>query len=90
MFHNPQIYTLTRLRDGEILYGGNCHEIVELFLISIENFKQQHNITDTLALEDLEYVLYGPALAWWKQNRKSFKNWQQAINSLRKEFCRNS
>lgn len=87
LLHNPLIYTLIRLKDSDMRFGGCGHENVDIFVQDIEDFRQRNNITQALVLEDLSNeVLYGRALEWWQENRESIDSWNQALLCLKEKF----
>ena len=83
------LYRVRSLTDSNIRFGGNPHEIVERFVLSIQEYKCDYSITDAIALEDFEEILYGHALDWWKDNGRSFSSWQEALDGLIAKYKQN-
>lgn len=90
MFKNALIYNLKRLSGSEKHFGGNNYENVEDFVAEIKLYKAYNGITDALALDDFETVLYGSAKRWWKKAKKSIKSWNEAVSKLVETFKQNN
>lgn len=76
------------LSDCKVYFGGHGHENVESFIYLIQEYKDRRYICDPVALDEMKRLLYGPALLWWKKQkkRKMLKDWETAMALLKDEF----
>lgn len=66
--------------------GGRNTTKVEDFIATILVYKEAENVSDTLALTSFPLLLEGYASTWWQGVQYEAKNFEMAIDLLRKAF----
>ncbi|XP_064543945.1 activity-regulated cytoskeleton associated protein 2 [Drosophila montana] len=66
--------------------GQRDHDAVEVFITSVETYKEVEGISDKDALKGITLLFQGIAIMWWKGVRRNVKTWQDALQLLRDHF----